>query len=153
MLSSATSLHKYYVSVSEVAYSEEDQAIQVITRIFIDDFQEILQQRYDDSVLLGDKEETKNADYYVRKYFDKKFVVNVNGEKKTLSFVGKEYEEDMIICYVEVEGISHVKSISIENKLLFDLTNEQQNIVHFDINSKKRSFVLRYENDKGLLNF
>ncbi|NQY06824.1 MAG: peptidase E [Flavobacteriaceae bacterium] len=152
LLVSNSAYHKYYVSVSEVEFSKEDEALQIITRLFIDDFQEAIQQRYDHTAKLGD-EESKNAEYFIKKYFDKKFLVTINGEKKQLSFFGKEYEDDMIVCYIEVLNVKKINSLAIQNTLLFDLTEEQQNIIHLDVNSKKKSFALRAGNDKGMLNF
>ena len=34
--------HKFYVSVTNINYSEKDDAFQVTTRIFIDDLEEVL---------------------------------------------------------------------------------------------------------------
>ena len=59
----------------------------------------------------------------------------------------------MILCYIEVPNIESIKTIKIENSLLFDLTEDQQNMIHFDVNGKKKSFILRQGNDKGMLNF
>jgi phospholipid N-methyltransferase len=153
LLTSAASLHKYYVSVSEVMFSKQDQAIQIITRIFIDDIEEILQLRYDEAIVVDEDDETSSTDFYLKKYFNKKLMISINGENKSLNFIGKEYEDDMVICYIEVENIKEVRSIQIVNTLLFDLVSEQQNMVHFDINDTKKSLVLRSGNDKGMLNF
>ena len=37
-----SSLHKYYVSVTKIDYIKETQAIQITSRIFIDDFEKLL---------------------------------------------------------------------------------------------------------------
>ena len=154
MSMSAFTLHKYYVSVSEVNYVKEEQAVQIITRLYIDDFEAILKQRYDEKASLINTPEVSSLTMsYIKKYFKKKFVITINGEKKAFNFIGKEFEDDMILCYIEVPNIESIKTIKIENSLLFDLTEDQQNMVHFDVNGKKKSFILRQGNDKGMLNF
>ena len=154
MSMSAFTLHKYYVSVSEVNYVKEEQAVQIITRLYIDDFEAILKQRYDEKASLINTSEVSSLTMsYIKKYFKKKFVITINGEKKAFNFIGKEFEDDMILCYIEVPNIESIKTIKIENSLLFDLTEDQQNMVHFDVNGKKKSFILRQGNDKGMLNF
>lgn len=150
---SAFTLHKYYVSVSEVNYVKEEQAVQIITRLYTDDFEAILKQRYDDNANLVNSKASPMTMSYIKKYFKKKFIVTINGEEKATNFIGKEFEDDMIVCYIEVPNIESIKSIKIENTLLFDLTEDQQNMMHFDVNGKKKSFILRYGNDKGMLNF
>ena len=154
MSMSAFTLHKYYVSVSEVNYVKEEQAVQIITRLYIDDFEAILKQRYDEKASLINTSEVSSLTMsYIKKYFKKKFVITINGEKKAFNFIGKEFEDDMILCYIEVPNIESIKTIKIENSLLFDLTEDQQNMIHFDVNGKKKSFILRQGNDKGMLNF
>jgi len=38
--------HKFYISVTNVDYSSKDQAIQIITRVFVDDMDAVLKERY-----------------------------------------------------------------------------------------------------------
>ncbi|MEH6407301.1 MAG: DUF6702 family protein, partial [Leeuwenhoekiella sp.] len=43
----STAWHKYYFSVTQVDYDKSSQSLQIISRIFYDDLQAALQQRYD----------------------------------------------------------------------------------------------------------
>jgi len=42
-----TTAHKFYVSVTNIEHSKADKALQITTRIFIDDFQRVLEERYE----------------------------------------------------------------------------------------------------------
>ena len=42
-----TAAHKFYVSVTNVTYSEKNEALQITSRVFIDDLEEVLKERYD----------------------------------------------------------------------------------------------------------
>ena len=152
---SAFTAHKYYVSVSEVAYVAQEQSVQIITRLYLDDFEAILKQRYDDNIALINTTDELSplTQTYIKKYFRQKLKVSINGNLKPLHYVGQEFEDDMIVCYIEVPNIPSINKIKIENTLLFDLTEDQQNMMHFDVNDKKKSFILRKGNDKGMLNF
>jgi len=145
--------HKFYVSVTNVGYSEKDSALQITTRIFIDDFEAVLKERYDIEAKLATDDETQIADEYIEKYLRAKFKVEIDDENKTYTFLGKKYDNDLVICYIEVSDLdlSKVQSISVQNEILTDLYDEQQNIVHFKINDKKKSFVLVKQNNKGML--
>lgn len=148
------SVHKFYVSVTQVEYSEQDQSFQIISRIFIDDFEKILEERYGINPKLATKNEIENSNDLIKAYLSYHFKLSVNGEIKPINYLGSAYETDVIKCYMEVEGIdiNAVKSITVENKILFDGFEAQQNIVHFKIKNKRKSFILVKENDKGLLN-
>ncbi len=148
-----TALHKFYVSVTNVGYSEKDEAIQITSRIFIDDLEAVLKERYDIETKLATDDESEIANEYIEKYLRAKFVVEVDNEKKEYQFIGKKYDNDLVIFYLEVAEIdlAEVRSITIQNEVLTDLYDEQQNILHFKFKDKKKSFVLVKQNNKGML--
>jgi len=146
-LSSFKSLHKYYVSVTDIEYASETKSLQIISRLFVDDFEKVLQERYIDTLSL----DNNSADVYIEKYFAKKLQVTVNKELKQFNFIGKEIDGDMVHCYFEIEEISNIETINVTNKLLFDTYKSQQNITHLKINDKKKSFLFIKDKSSGLL--
>ncbi|MFS4469520.1 DUF6702 family protein [Maribacter sp. 2210JD10-5] len=149
-----TVAHKFYISVTHVTYSEKDTSVQIISRFFLDDMNTVLKERYEVTSNLGtDKESDKDREY-LEKYIKTKFVTKINGEVVPYTFLGKEYDADMIICYMEIPNIKllDLKTVSVENEILMDIFDEQQNVVHFKINGKKKSHVLIKSNTKGMLN-
>ncbi len=148
-----TVAHKFYVSVTNISYSEKDQSLQITSRIFIDDFEAVLLERYGIESYLATDAESKQANEYIEKYLRTKFLMFIDGEQRQYNFLGKKYDNDIMICYLEVPelDIDEVKSIEVQN-VLTDLFDEQQNVVHFKIKGKKKSFVLIKENNKGMLN-
>ena len=149
-----TSVHKFYLSVTNIGYSEKDDALQITTRIFIDDMEKLLDERYDLKAQLGTEIESKLADEYLEKYFRTKLLIEIDGTQAVYKFLGKKYDTDMMICYLEIPkvGIDKIGSIQIQNEILTDLFDDQQNVVHFKINEKKKSFVLIKSDTKGMLN-
>jgi len=150
-----TGLHKFYISVTQVAYSQEEEALQITSRIFIDDFESVLKERYGLEPHLATKAEDPDADSYVEKYLRSKFLVSINGKPISFNYLGKQYDNDILVCYFEIPNVpfESLHSLEIENDLLTDLYEEQKNIVHIFINGEKKSFVLVRENNKALLNF
>ncbi len=155
MMFSFSTVHKFYVSVTNVVYSEKDEALQITTRIFIDDLEQVLEERYGIDPELATEKESKIADEYIKKYFRTKFAIELDGENANYTFLGKQYDNDVVICYLEIPKVNleDLKTISIQNEILTDLFEEQQNIVHVKWKGNKKSFVLIRENNKGMLNF
>lgn len=149
-----TVAHKFYVSVTNVSYSEKDDALQITTRIFIDDLEKAFKERYDVNLKMATKKELAEVDSYVEKYLKSKFLVFLDDEQKQFTFIGKKYDNDIIVCYIEVPkaNFKNIKNIAIINEVLTDVFEEQQNVVHFKLNNKKKSFVLSRANNKGMLN-
>lgn len=146
--------HKFYVSVTNISYSDRDKAIQITSRLFIDDFEQVLEERYGFKSELATGSESSLSNDYIEKYLKTKFLIFIDGEQVHYNFLGKKYDNDIMICYLEIPqiDIEKIKSIEVQNELLTDLFEEQQNVVHFKIKGKKKSFVLIRENNKGMLN-
>ncbi|GAA4274249.1 hypothetical protein GCM10022258_35450 [Aquimarina gracilis] len=145
--------HKFYVSVTQIEYNKERQSLQIISRVFIDDIEDLLQERYDQSIVLNVKEETSITEKYLEKYFDQKLKIKVNDKEVSFTFLGKEYEDDLMICYLEILEIDSLSSIEVSNDILMDYFEEQQNIVHVKKDNQRKSLILEKGKSNGLLNF
>tara|TARA_R110002072_G_scaffold118788_1_gene251333 strand:- start:268 stop:771 length:504 start_codon:yes stop_codon:yes gene_type:complete len=148
-----TAMHKYYISVTQVNYIQEKQSLQITSRIFIDDFENVLRERYDGNITLAVKDEPQTTDLYIEKYLKEAITIKINNQKVKVVFIGKEYDGDIMRCYLEVEGVKNIQSFEISNKILFDLFEEQQNIIKTKINSKEKSVIQISQSHKTVLNF
>ena len=148
-----TAVHKYYVSVTQIEYLEDRESVQIITRIFIDDFENVLRERYDSSLVLNDNRDEDEIDKYIEKYLSSRILVNINNTPVTIKYLGKKYTDDIANCYLEITNVKAINSFEIKNEVLFDIFADQKNIVRTHINSKNKSFILIPQDNKGLLNF
>lgn len=152
-LFTSTTRHKYYISVTQIEHVKEKKSVQIIARVFLDDFENLLQKRYDESIVLADNEEQPGTNGCIEKYLNDKIKIKINGEETKMVFIGKEYELDVMKCYLEIEGVENIESFEISNAVLFDMFDDQQNIIKTKINSKQKSFILIPQNNKAVLNF
>lgn len=152
-LISAAPMHKFYVSITKIEYVKEKNSLQIITKIFTDDIEDALQQRYDASISLDTKKETKAADEDLKNYILQKINIKVNGKAAKLEYVGKEYDTDMVVAYIEIKDVNDLKTIEIENKILMEIFPEQQNIIHLKTPKNRRSLILDRDESIGKLEF
>lgn len=145
--------HKFYVSSTKVEYVKEKKSIQIISKIFVDDLEQVLQERYSSRVQLDSKRETELDQNYLIEYVLQKLKFKVNGNDAPLIYIGKEYDIDILHIYLEIEEVEELESINIENKILLDLFPEQQNIIHFSNQKNKKNLILDKNHPDGLLNF
>nr|WP_255449787.1 DUF6702 family protein [Seonamhaeicola sediminis] len=131
---------------------QDKQSVQIITRVFLDDFENVLRERYDESITL-DKTNGANVNLYIERYLNNKIKIKINGTAASFAFIGKEYDLDIMKCYLEIEGVESIESFEITNTVLFDMFEDQQNIIKTKINSKQKSFILVAQNDNAVLNF
>ena len=150
---SFSSLHKYYIALTEIEYSSKSKSIQIIMNVFMDDIELAINKEYNTKLNLDTKTEIKNTDALFIDYLNKHFKIEINNESKRYNFIGKEYDGDILYFYLEIENIFAVNSIQIKNNVLVKHFSNQQNLVKATINKNRKSLFLNKESDKGLLKF
>lgn len=152
-LCSFNTLHKYYVSITQIEFVKEQQSVQIISRIFIDDFESVLRKRYDKSITLDRGDDETQIDDYIKKYLLTKIEISINNKEVIPNFIGKKYDDGIMHCYLEIENVKSISTFHIKNKVLFDMFEDQKNVIRTNINNKNKTVVLTAQNGKGLLNF
>lgn len=113
----------------------------------------MLKARYDEHITLSKNNDSEITNTYIERYLKDKIKFKVNELDKNFVYIGKEYDGDIIRCYLEIENIEMITSIEIKNKVLFDLFEDQQNLMKLKINLKHKSLILTPQKDKDLLTF
>ncbi|UBZ05765.1 hypothetical protein LDL76_10325 [Salegentibacter mishustinae] len=145
--------HEFYLSVTEIEYNNEKQSLQIITRVFIDDFEDVLNERYGADLQLSEEAEEGAVAENISKYLKQKLRLQVNGEELQLNYLGKEYDADQLILYIEVEDLAPFKKIEVTNEILTDLFDDQKNVVHVKVNDKTKSLLLMRQQETEKLTF
>ena len=99
---------EFYISVTNVDYSEKDQSVQIISRFFIDDMNAVIKERYGVPSKLGTDRESAIDREYLEKYIRAKFLVEINGEFEEMSF-----NVDTSKSFKELESL--FKEVNINN--------------------------------------
>ncbi|MBD3724499.1 MAG: hypothetical protein IE891_06915 [Flavobacteriaceae bacterium] len=141
-LSSFVGVHKFYVSVTQIDFNQKKSRIEFTTRIFIDDLEKALDKKYNTKLNLATKQESEKSKEYIEKYLFEKMSISINNKTRKLVFLGSEYDNDVLICYLKVDCSEKIATLGVYNSILTELFSEQQNIVHTNINSVKKSYLL-----------
>ena len=149
----AFTLHKYYISLCEIEYIEEQKSLQITVGMFIDDLELTLNKNHQTKLNLATELELKSIDEHYEEYLNKHFIITINNEPKNYNYIGKEYEDDIVRFYLEVINIEELKSIEISNTSLFRDFKDQKNIIKIKAFNKHKTLYLTHKNYKDLLNF
>jgi hypothetical protein len=145
-------LHKFYVSVNQIDFVPKKKALEISSRIFIDDLDVALEKKFKKKTYLATPKETSDSKELLQKYFDEKFLIKVNGQEKQLHLLGKEVEDNVLICYFNIKGIEKISSLEIKNTILMELY-DQQNIIHVTVSGDKKSLLLTSGTTSGMLKY
>ena len=70
----------------------------------------------------------------------------IDDKKFEMDYLGLETKNDMYVCYLEIENLPIYSNMVISNKILFEIFDDQQNIIHVKRNNKRQSFIARNKN-------
>lgn len=143
--------HKFYVSVMEIR--QKDKTLQITFSVFWDDWSRYLEEKHQLRANLTAQDEDPRAESILKTYLKQVIAVDVNGKPVKLNYIGREYNVDLMYCYLEIDNIDAISKIAIENKFFLDYIDEQQNIVHVILSKNRKSLLLDKDKPKGLLNF
>jgi hypothetical protein len=145
--------HKFYLSVTQVNYSEKEHSLQMTSRLFIDDLNSLILERYSIDAHFETKDQHPLAMQYLEVYFQKKFKLIINGKALEYQILGQKRDTDVVVFFIEAKDVylNDIYELEVYNALLTDLFDEQQNVVHLKINNQKKSFLLMKDKPSGLL--
>ncbi|QTE22926.1 DUF6702 family protein [Polaribacter cellanae] len=147
------SAHKYYLSLTQIKYKSEAKSLQIIINVFMDDIETALNKDYNIDLRLTSKKELKNNDVYFEKYLKEKLKFKVDDKLQEFNYIGKEYEGDLVLFYLEIENIEKVSKIEISNKILINHFPEQQNLIKSKVGNKHKSVLLSKEKTQATLTY
>ena len=149
----AFTTHKYYLSLTQIKFKEESKAVQIIINVFMDDIEIALNKDYDIDLQLATKKELKNNDVYFKRYLKTKLQFKINTSKKEFTYIGKEYDGDLVYFYLEIEDITEVNSIEIKNKILLTHFPKQENLIKTEVQNKNKSVLLSKDDYREKLTY
>jgi hypothetical protein len=123
--------HPIHASVTEINYSEKDKALQITSRIFIDDLELAVRAKRNDVDL--DITQPKNGlttKQLVKEYLADHLKIKVDGKPVKLNFLAVDSEEAAFLCYLEIENVKKIKTLEVFNDVITETHNDQSNLVH-----------------------
>ena len=134
-------IHPYYVSTLEIDYRPDRAALQITMRVFTDDWQLMLNTHYDKTLRLDPDTDSEKVLTHSSDYFQQHLELNLNGTDVTPSVLGKEYQDDQLLLYLEIAGVAELQTLAVSNRILFAELEGQQNIVRIKTPTKRKSFL------------
>lgn len=154
LLCASFTVHKFYMSLTQVNYVPEKQAVQIIVRLFVDDLQAELNALSSEAPIeLDTDREPEDVELRFESYLKSRLSFKIDATNKEFHYIGKEYSDDMAVFYLEISAIDTIRELSIQNKLLINSFPEQENIVKTKIYNKHKSTIFTPEITEALINF
>ena len=145
--------HKYYVSTSLYEFKEDKGSLQVTIKIFKDDFFNAIKTNNGIDLYMKDDLNSEEIKFKINSYLLSNLTILLDNKKYELFYLGLKKDTEMITCFLEIENLPDFKKIKLKNTILFDLFENQKNIIHLKKGNKKRSFILGKDSPNSVLEF
>ena len=147
-------LHPIHISVTEINYSEKDTALQITSRLFIDDLElSIRAKRKDADLDIMEPTGGITTKQLVIDYLTAHFKVKLDGKPCKLIYLGVEKEDLSLICYIEIENVKKIKTLEVFNDAIMSTHEDQSNLLHITFRGPVKSARLVYNKPFEKFNF
>jgi len=144
-------IHPFHVSVCEIVFNPKNQSLEITHKFFVDDLEEALNAHFNRELDLLQNPE--DIDAYLQPYLEAKFQLKCDNKPMELIFLGSEFEDDALRCYMEINNISNLSQAEVTNKVLLDTFEDQQNLVHVRVSGKVKSILISNSETSGRVSF
>ena len=108
-------------------------------------------QKSEGSLRLDPDSNIKLIDSLLERELKKSLKFSINNELKNYTYLGREYKNDILLCYLELQLQETPEILYVKNTFFFDIFDEQQNIIHFKSEKIRKSFLLHSEKNTATI--
>lgn len=148
-----SSFHPFHFGVTEMHFNTQSQTMEISCKLFTNDLESILKKKFGKSIDLIKHHEAQEVKTLLQSYIQEHLQIKSGQQYISFKILGSEHEDSAIWIHLESQKLNHPKELYIQNSLLFDLFDDQANILHLDINGQKKSYKLQNPTNSQLFYF
>jgi len=136
--------HPVHVTVCNIEYVDAEKEFNISFKIFADDFEKIVKQKYNIDLNLGKNNESKDCVSYINLYVFEHFSLFVNDIEKSgkkLIFDKFEIKDLAVWIFYKFKIKNEIKNVKIINSLMTDMYFDQKNLLIFSYKTEEKAFT------------
>ncbi len=145
--------HPFYVSVCQIDYNSDTNSLEITLKLFTDDLESVLAKNDAEELHLGSEKEAESADSLISAYIAEKLTIAVEGKQQSWEYLGKETDIEVTWCYLEISDVPAFRKLEIDSRIFLAKFETQQNIIHVNTGTEKKSLLLQRGESSGVLTF
>lgn len=138
--------HPYHVGSVEINYNQKSKTFEITGRFFLDDLENGLNTKYGKFLHFNDPKFKAQLNESLKNYAAEYFKLKANNKFLNVNYVGYEEDHESVNFYLESEKIEAPKKVEAAVSFLYNLFDDQINIVHIIVNGERKSEKLTYPN-------
>lgn len=138
--------HPYHVGSVEINYNSKSKNFEIIGRFFLDDLENGLSKKYGKPFRFNDPKYKTQLNESLKNYSSEYFKLKTNNQFTKVNFIGYEEDNESVNIYLESEPVSNPQKVEAAVSFLYNLFDDQINLVHIVVNGNRKSEKLTYPN-------
>lgn len=140
------SFHPYHVGSMEFNYNSKSQTFEITGRFFIDDMENALSDKENKKLRFYDQKQSQEINEALKKYTNEYLKLKVNNKFIKVNYLGYEESKESVDIYFETETITSPKKVETAVSFLYNIFDDQMNIIHIIVNGERKTSKLNYPN-------
>lgn len=146
LLSFSSAKHAYHVGSVEMDYGLPSKTFKITARFFLDDLENALSKKYNKSFRFNDPGYKAVINEAVKNYSGEYLKLKANNKFLKIKYIGYEEDQESVNIYLESEVLESPQKVETAVSFLYNLFDDQINIIHIIVNGERKSDKLTYPN-------
>ncbi|MBD3906836.1 hypothetical protein NAL32_19540 [Chryseobacterium sp. Ch-15] len=138
--------HPYHVGSVEINYNSKSKTFEVTGRFFLDDLENGLSTKYGKPFHFNDTKYKAQINEVLKNYSSEYFKLKTDNQFLKINYIGYEEDSESVNIYLESEKVENPKKVEAAVSFLYNLFDDQINLVHIIVNGNRKSEKLTYPN-------
>lgn len=142
--SSFAKLHPYHVGSVEFNYNNKSSTFEVTGHFFLDDTENALKKKFGGNIVFHDEQSKAAMERNLKLYCEEHLKLKVDNQFVKLNYLGYEEDSEAVQIYLESTPVKNPKKVETAVSFLYNLFDDQINIIHIIVDGKRQSHKLNY---------
>lgn len=138
--------HPYHVGSVEINYNSKSKSFEITGRFFLDDLENGLTKKYGKPFHFNDEKYKTQLNEALKNYCAEYLKLKSDNRFLKVNYVGYEEDNESVNVFLESEPLNGPKKVEAAVSFLYNLYDDQINIVHIVVNGNRKSEKLTYPN-------
>lgn len=140
----AKDIHPYHVGSVEFNYSEKTKTFQITARFFMDDLENALNKKYGNSIHFQNEKFKQKINENLQKYCSENLRLKIDNQFIKINYLGYDEDREAVEIFLESEKVKSPKKVEAAVSFLYNLFDDQLNIIHIIVNGQRKSQKLSF---------
>lgn len=153
LLITAASVHPIFVSVTEIEHNAKESRLEISCRIFSNDIEAALRSQTKLKLDVLHPSDKHQMDQLLSGYIAAHLKLWVNDKPLSIQYLGYEKDEEAIRVYLMVENVKNVKTLKVDDTILYEYQSEQISLIHVTVEGERKSTKLNNPESRAEFNY